>query len=170
VTDHYCKSISDSDPSPHRGGGGGEYLSSPSRAQTMKALSVIQPWATLLVCGAKRLETRSWKTSYRGSLLIVASRKFPEDCRRLCSIEPFRRPRDRHCRMEIGARWKLGNDETMPRMKRCPQWPRRLSVPPPPDERPDPPKALLRRLGPNKGESCISGKGPEAAATCRLLP
>src|SRR5439155_22693689 len=33
---------------------------------------------------------RSWRTSYRGSLLIVASRKLPEDCRRLCSIEPFR--------------------------------------------------------------------------------
>lgn len=39
----------------------------------MKALSVRQPWAYLLVVGAKTVEVRSWRTSFRGSLLICAS-------------------------------------------------------------------------------------------------
>ncbi|HEU4632417.1 MAG TPA: ASCH domain-containing protein [Flavisolibacter sp.] len=39
----------------------------------MKALSLLQPWASLVIMGAKRLETRSWNTAYRGELLIHAS-------------------------------------------------------------------------------------------------
>ena len=39
----------------------------------MKVLSLLQPWATLVVIGAKKIETRSWRTGYRGSLLIHAS-------------------------------------------------------------------------------------------------
>jgi hypothetical protein len=38
----------------------------------MKALSLTQPWASLVVAGAKKLETRSWPTYYRGPLLIHA--------------------------------------------------------------------------------------------------
>lgn len=38
----------------------------------MKALTLTQPWATLVAIGAKRIETRSWSTSYRGDLLIHA--------------------------------------------------------------------------------------------------
>lgn len=32
----------------------------------MKVISVLQPWATLIVIGAKKIETRSWNTQYRG--------------------------------------------------------------------------------------------------------
>jgi hypothetical protein len=39
-----------------------------------KALSLLQPWASLVVMGAKKIETRSWTTAYRGTLLIHASR------------------------------------------------------------------------------------------------
>ncbi len=39
----------------------------------MKALSLLQPWASLVVTGAKQIETRSWSTKYRGGLLIHAS-------------------------------------------------------------------------------------------------
>lgn len=39
----------------------------------MKALSVRQPWAALLRSGAKKIETRSWSTRYRGPLVICAS-------------------------------------------------------------------------------------------------
>jgi activating signal cointegrator 1 len=39
----------------------------------MKTISLLQPWAQLVVMGAKRIETRSWNTSYRGPLLIHAS-------------------------------------------------------------------------------------------------
>ena len=39
----------------------------------MKALSVKQPYASLLVVGDKTIEVRSWRTDYRGPLLICAS-------------------------------------------------------------------------------------------------
>ena len=42
----------------------------------MKAISIHQPWASLIAFGEKRFETRSWKTDYRGPLLIHASRTF----------------------------------------------------------------------------------------------
>lgn len=34
----------------------------------------MQPWASLLCAGIKEVETRSWKTSYRGKVYIHASR------------------------------------------------------------------------------------------------
>ena len=40
-----------------------------------RAISLIQPWATLIVAGLKRYETRSWSTPYRGRILIHASKK-----------------------------------------------------------------------------------------------
>jgi hypothetical protein len=55
----------------------------------MKSLSLSQPWATLVVCGAKRLETRSWRTLYRGPLVIHASKKFDAAAQVLCRQEPF---------------------------------------------------------------------------------
>lgn len=39
----------------------------------MKALSIWEPWASLIACGTKRIETRSWSTEYRGPLLICAA-------------------------------------------------------------------------------------------------
>lgn len=41
----------------------------------MKALSLWQPWATLIANGAKQIETRSWSTSYRGPILIHAAKR-----------------------------------------------------------------------------------------------
>jgi len=46
----------------------------------MRALTLWQPWASLLVMGADRpktMETRPWKTEYRGRLLIHAAKKEP---------------------------------------------------------------------------------------------
>lgn len=40
----------------------------------MKVISLLQPWATLVVMGAKKIETRSWNTKHRGELLIHASK------------------------------------------------------------------------------------------------
>jgi hypothetical protein len=54
----------------------------------MKALSLIQPWASLLAGGQKRIETRSWKTEYRGPVLICASKRIPDACKKL-GAEPF---------------------------------------------------------------------------------
>lgn len=39
----------------------------------MKALSIRQPWASLIVDGPKRIENRTWKTSRRGWILVHAS-------------------------------------------------------------------------------------------------
>lgn len=57
----------------------------------MKALSLTQPWATLIAIGAKRVETRRWRTHYVGPLAIHASQRFPPDCRALCYTQPFLR-------------------------------------------------------------------------------
>jgi len=46
-----------------------------------RALSLKQPWANLIRDGRKTIETRTWATSYRGELLLCAS-KMPR-------IEPF---------------------------------------------------------------------------------
>lgn len=42
----------------------------------IKAISVLQPWASLIALGHKKIETRSWNTKYRGPLLIHASAKY----------------------------------------------------------------------------------------------
>lgn len=39
----------------------------------MKVLSLTEPWASLIKNKKKRIETRSWKTNYRGELYIHAS-------------------------------------------------------------------------------------------------
>ncbi len=41
----------------------------------MKALTIKQPWASLIVHGIKNIENRTWKTNYRGRILIHASAK-----------------------------------------------------------------------------------------------
>lgn len=50
---------------------------------TLKALTLAQPWASLVACGAKKIETRSWKTSYRGPLAIHAAKGFPKSAQNL---------------------------------------------------------------------------------------
>ncbi len=82
----------------------------------MRALSVKQPWASLIATGEKTIELRSWRTHYRGPLLIVASarpdRRADLDtlgCRtldrprgvalalvELCDVRPFARGDERH--------------------------------------------------------------------------
>lgn len=43
----------------------------------MKAVTLWQPWASLVAIGAKTIETRSWATSYRGPLAIHAAARKP---------------------------------------------------------------------------------------------
>lgn len=40
----------------------------------MKALSIRQPWAWLIIAGHKDIENRSWDTKYRGPVLVHAGR------------------------------------------------------------------------------------------------
>lgn len=45
----------------------------------MKALSIRQPWAWLIVNGHKDIENRTWRTSFRGRVLIHASKGMTRD-------------------------------------------------------------------------------------------
>lgn len=56
----------------------------------MKILSLWQPWATLIAIGAKKIETRSWSTAYRGPIAIHAAKHWDAESLRTCGIEPFR--------------------------------------------------------------------------------
>ena len=47
-------------------------------ARKLPALSLKQPWATLVVHGSKTIEVRSWPTELRGWILIHASRQEDE--------------------------------------------------------------------------------------------
>lgn len=40
----------------------------------MKAITLTQPWATLVAMGSKSVETRSWATGYRGEIAIHAGK------------------------------------------------------------------------------------------------
>lgn len=55
----------------------------------MKAITMTQPWASLLAAGANRIETRSWATNYRGPLAIHAALGFPKYAAALCSQSPY---------------------------------------------------------------------------------
>lgn len=45
----------------------------------MKALTVKEPWASLIINGYKEYEFRRWKTNYRGRILIHAGLTLEED-------------------------------------------------------------------------------------------
>jgi hypothetical protein len=59
-----------------------------------RALTLTQPWASLIAVGAKGLETRGWRTAHRGLLAIHAAKGFPADARSLClpASGPLRSP------------------------------------------------------------------------------
>lgn len=40
----------------------------------MKAITIKQPWASLIVSGLKDIENRTWKTNFRGRVLIHAGK------------------------------------------------------------------------------------------------
>lgn len=56
----------------------------------MKAITLYQPWASLVAMGEKMIETRSWSTRYRGELAIHASKRFSPEEQKFCNREPFR--------------------------------------------------------------------------------
>ena len=45
----------------------------------MKVLTIKEPWATLIIDGYKKYEFRSWKTNYRGKILIHAGMSLERD-------------------------------------------------------------------------------------------
>ncbi len=45
----------------------------------MKVLTIKEPWASLIINGYKMYEFRSWKTNYRGKILIHAGLTLEKD-------------------------------------------------------------------------------------------
>jgi hypothetical protein len=62
----------------------------------MKALTLWQPWASLIAWGEKQYETRSWKTDYRGPLAIHASLRLTIEQKTVCWRAEFRTAFLRH--------------------------------------------------------------------------
>jgi activating signal cointegrator 1 len=63
-------------------------------SEKIPALTIWQPWATLIALGAKKFETRGWQTSYRGPIGIHAAKKWDKETRGHCVLlraylEPF---------------------------------------------------------------------------------
>ena len=71
-------------------GWGGPAPDDKPRKPPMMCLSLWQPWASLLVAGRKRCETRGWRLHHRGPLLIHAAKKMDADIRAICMTGPFR--------------------------------------------------------------------------------
>lgn len=62
----------------------------------MKVLTIKQPWATLIMQGDKRFEFRSWKTNYRGELLIHAGKGIDKEAmKRLSKYIPENLPSEK---------------------------------------------------------------------------
>ena len=59
-------------------------MSAPLSRSGMRVLTVRQPWAQAIASGRKRIEVRSWRTAWRGPLLIHAAARRP----RLADICP----------------------------------------------------------------------------------
>lgn len=98
----------------------------------MKALSVKQPWASLIAGGLKSVETRTWYTRYRGEMLICSSRRGGRDDspllprgQALCIVElvdcrPMTRDDEEAacCKVYPGAyAWVLRNIRIIPRLR-----------------------------------------------------
>lgn len=62
----------------------------------MKAISLWQPWASLVALGEKKFETRSWYTPYRGPLAIHAARRWTREIREIAARPIFRERLARH--------------------------------------------------------------------------
>ena len=54
----------------------------------VKALTIRQPWAELILRGRKPYELRSWKTNYRGPLVIHSAMKVDSDDARQLGLNP----------------------------------------------------------------------------------
>lgn len=92
------------------------HLDPPARegkSGTIKALTLTQPYASLVVIGVKRIETRSWSTSYRGPLAIHAGTGLgpvggKKGLSALCAQPVFFRALEPHFRVEHRAMGSFG--------------------------------------------------------------
>lgn len=75
----------------------------------MKALSIRQPWAWLICHGGKDIENREWRSSFRGPVLIHASKTMTRADYEACALfiagmeRPWRMPAYDILRKECGG-------------------------------------------------------------------
>jgi hypothetical protein len=50
----------------------------------MKALTLTEPWASLMMLGEKNIETRSWRTNHLGLIAIHAAKTMPTYAKLFC--------------------------------------------------------------------------------------
>jgi activating signal cointegrator 1 len=62
----------------------------------VKAISLWQPWATLIALGEKKFETRSWLTNYRGQIAIHAAKRMEPDQLEFCERPVFQQVLSKH--------------------------------------------------------------------------
>lgn len=62
-----------------------------TRHLTVPAISLWQPWASLMASGHKSIETRSWSTHLRGLVAIHAAKRWTLELATLLLDERFRR-------------------------------------------------------------------------------
>lgn len=55
----------------------------------MKAISLWEPWATLMAANKKKNETRHWPTNIRGPVALHAAKKWNGQMAAMCAGEPF---------------------------------------------------------------------------------
>lgn len=55
----------------------------------MKAITLLEPWASLIAVEVKKIETRSWSTKYRGPLAIHAGKSLKASHMNIAWHEPF---------------------------------------------------------------------------------
>jgi len=57
---------------------------------TIRTLTMTDPWGTLVALSAKQIETRSWSTPHRGPLAIHIAKTLPPEAAACCDEPPFR--------------------------------------------------------------------------------
>jgi hypothetical protein len=77
------------DPAGYKQASGTDGADSDQSLHSIKCLTLYQPYASLVALRAKSIESRSWRTWYRGTLLIHAARSFPRWAQDLCKQQPF---------------------------------------------------------------------------------
>lgn len=59
----------------------------------LKAITIKQPWATLIALGEKKYETRSWQTKHLGPLAIHAGKSIDKEA---CEYPPIKQALQKH--------------------------------------------------------------------------
>jgi len=85
----------------------------------LKTLSIKQPYAAMIISGRKTIETRTWKTFYRGELLLHACKKPASEISgcafalvELCNCLPMREVDEKYACITYDSdlySWILGN-------------------------------------------------------------